>query len=96
MIDYDVASSVRRKLLEKSPPVSLDEVEEALSDPDLVEIKLSRKRKAQERKMKYLGYTEGGRLLQVYLIEKAANTYLMSAYDADQSDKKLYNRLNGS
>lgn len=92
MILYGVSAKVKAKLHAKTPVVNLWEVDEALSDPDVLVNTVSRNRKRREVIRRYVGFTEGSRLLVVFLIFKPDGVWLESAYSAPDHLKKRYNQ----
>lgn len=86
---FKVSKATKEKLLEKHR-VHIYEVEEALEDEARVQRRMSKNKKRRETVYKYIGRTITGRLLQLYLVHKPDETWLMSAYEADNADRKLY------
>lgn len=87
---FKVTDRIKQKLREKHR-VELYEVEEALEDEGRVQRRISKNKKRQEAVYKFIGRTITGRLLQVYLVFKPGEIWLMSAYDGDKADRTLYN-----
>jgi uncharacterized protein len=82
--DEDNIAHVRRHGVEP------EEAEEAASDP--ARVRTSAYNSTTERRQAYIGASAAGRILFVVLTMRAARFRILTAYDADKTEKQRYRK----
>lgn len=92
----EIAPRIRKKLAEKNPPVTEDEILECFGNRTgkyLLDIRAEHETEPPTRW--FVAETDYGRKLKVVFIQAGKRVIIKSAYQPSQSVIRLYNKLTG-
>lgn len=89
-----ISSKIRAKLSDKTPPVSIDEIEQCFANSSGCYLEDTREdHKSDPPTQWFIAQTDWGRELKVVFIQRSDDIAIRTAYDANDVEKRIYSRL---